>query len=570
MAKRLLILIFFLGLKPIISWSQDSLRDNQLRSLIKQYGQAEVTIPYPGSRAMENLSESVSVASVRGKYVFLNISPRTIEWFISSGYNYDIVKRPDYKGLISAGSVSQAMEWQSYPTYTQYDSIMRHFTTAYPSLCHIDTIGTTVKGKYVLALKISDNAGTDEDEPEVFFSSSIHGDEVAGYVLMLRLADWLLKNYSTDLRARNLVDNLEIWINPLANPDGTYLSGNTITYPVRDNANGYDLNRNFPDPATPYNSFHPEQKETTDMVRFMRKHQFVISANFHSGEEVVNYPWDKWLGKLHADNSWFNSISRAYADTVHRYSGTGYMTFLDNGVTRGAVWYQIYGGRQDFITWELQGREVTIEIDITKDTPAAQLELLWQYNWRSFLGYLENALYGVHGIVQDEDTFHPLRAKVFISGHDVDSSQVYSDTINGRFIRLLYPGTWNLTFSAKGYMDTTVFNVIVLPGQKTELSIKMKAITTEIDTTERDKPLLYPNPVSSILKIKLPENICGTVNVRIINQSGSLMAELRKNYQFGFPGDIDVTGLAAGGYTIIFTNTATGVTYRSRFIVTGK
>ena len=43
-------------------------------------------------------------------------------------------------------------------------------------------------------------------------------------------------------------------MNPLANPDGTYRPGNTISSPVRGNANGYDLNRNFPDPVTPYYS----------------------------------------------------------------------------------------------------------------------------------------------------------------------------------------------------------------------------------------------------------------------------------------------------------------------------
>ncbi|MCK7536337.1 MAG: hypothetical protein MZV63_37830 [Marinilabiliales bacterium] len=85
-------------------------------------------------------------------------------------------------------------------------------------------------------------------EPEVFYTSTIHGDETAGFILMLRLADYLLKNYNTDSRVKDLVDNLEIWINPLANPDGTYRSGNYIISPVRFNANGYDLNRNFPDP----------------------------------------------------------------------------------------------------------------------------------------------------------------------------------------------------------------------------------------------------------------------------------------------------------------------------------
>ena len=74
---------------------------------------------------------------------------------------------------------------------------------------------------------------------------------------------------------------------------------------------------------------------------------------------------------------------------------------MDNGVTNGADWYVIYGGRQDFVTYELQGREVTIELDDEYVTPAAQLNSLWEYNCRSLLGYLENALYGIHGYVKD-------------------------------------------------------------------------------------------------------------------------------------------------------------------------
>ncbi len=111
------------------------------------------------------------------------------------------------------------------------------------------------------------------------------------------------------------MDNLEIWINPLANPDGTYGLGNTISSPTRYNANGYDLNRNFPDPITPNTV---KQKETLDMIRFMRKHKFVLSANFHSGSEVVNYPWDRWLSILHADDRG-SIVSADLMPTLHMF-----------------------------------------------------------------------------------------------------------------------------------------------------------------------------------------------------------------------------------------------------------
>ena len=574
MTKRLLILSLLFARVITLSWSQDANKDNQLRNLVIEYRQAEVTIPYPGSVVMDILTKNVSITSVKDKKVIINLSPRTIDWFIAGNFNYLILDREDNKGIVSAKSIIQAMDWQSYPTYSQYDSIMRNFASAYPSLCHLDTIGKSINGKYVLALKISDNPSLNEDEPKVFYSSTIHGDETGGFVLMLHFADYLLKNYNLDTRVKNLVDNLEIWINPLANPDGTYGTGNAISSSsTRYNANGYDLNRNFPDPVTPYTSSNIEQKETIDMVRFMRKHRFVISANFHAGDEVVNYPWDYFYNKkskYHADNTWFKSISRAFADTVHVYGPAGYMTELDNGITFGADWYSITGGRQDFITWNLQGREVTIELDVNKETPAAQLTLLWQYNWRSLMGYLENALFGIHGLVKDAHTSVPVPAKVFISGHDVDSSQVYSDTLSGSFTRMLAPGAWNLTFSAKGYHDTTINNVQVVARQRTDLAVEMRSITSSIDSVDSEIPLLFPNPASSFIMAKLPEKLSGKVNIKIISQSGMKVADYFKDFLSGYPLEIDLRGLAGGEYTIIFKNTASGILYRGRIVVIGR
>jgi len=565
MTRRFLILLVVLISFALRCNSQNLNNDGRLRDIVSQYRQAEVTIPFTDYKSLDDLTRKVSILSVKNKTVYISLSPLTVEWFITQKYDYLIIEKTDSKGIISALNVSQAMEWDTYPSYTQYDSIMQSFQTLYPSLCHLDTIGTSVNGKLVLALKISDNAAIDEDEPEVFYSSTMHGDETGGFVLMLRLADYLLKNYNLNSRVKNLVDNLEIWINPLANPDGTYYAGNTISLSsTRYNANGIDLNRNFPDPLNP---FIVPEKETVDMINFMRKHKFVISANFHSGAEVVNYPWDRWLSKIHADDSWFNSISRAYADTVHVYSGPAYMSDLNNGVTRGAEWYIVYGGRQDFMTYELHGREVTIELDGQYITPAAQLTLLWQNNYRSLLGYLENALYSVHGVVLNANTSAPVPAKVFIAGHDKDSSQVYSDTLTGSFVRLLAPGSWNLTFSAAGYNNLTMSNIVVVSGENTDIIVNMIPILNSIDTTNPEIPLLYPNPATTEMKAVLPEKIIGTVRVRIINQAGMLMSDYNIETVKGVPVLIDLRRLSGGTYSIIFSNVFSNISYRGRFIV---
>ena len=564
MRRDFLILLVALLLWPVEIYSQENINNEKLRDLVRIYGQAEVTIPFTNRNDVSYLSRKLSVYTVKEKQVYISLSPLTLEWFINQSLNYTIIENGDMKGLVTANSLSQAMEWETYPDYTQYDSIMHYFSTHYPSLCRLDTIGLSINNRLVLALKISDNAATDENEPEVLYTSTMHGDETGGFVLMLRFIDYLLKNYDAIQGVRNLVDNLEIWINPLANPDGTYRSGNTITSPVRVNASGADLNRSFPDPLDP-SIVVP--KENIDMIKFMRKHRFVISANFHSGAEVINYPWDRWFTKYHADDEWFLDISRAYVDTVHYYSETGYMTDESDGVTRGADWYIVYGGRQDYVTWELQGREVSVELDRIKLTPAAQLGLLWLYNRNSLLAYLENALYGIHGQVRDSSTYTPLSAKVFISGHDKDSSHVYSDTLYGSFVRMLAPGSYNLLFSAEGYVNKVVSNITIQAGQREDLIVDLLPHINNIEIPVSGAPIIYPNPASNTLHSILPEGVAGNINVKISSYSGKIVREYNTYCQRGIPVITDVTRLPGGSYVIIFTSNETGKKSKGRFIV---
>jgi hypothetical protein len=564
MAFKKLILFSILIPMTLLLVGQDNGSDNRLIECIKRYGQVEVTIPYSAVPSMNDLTLNVSITSVKDKKVFITLSESSVSWFILQKYEYSIVERSDSKGVVTARNTAEAMTWQAYPSYTQYDSIMHYFSTAYPSICHLDTIGKSINGRYVLVLKISDNVNSHEDEPEVFYSSTMHGDELVGYVLMLRLADYLTKNYFVSAKAKALVDSLEIWINPLANPDGTYYSGNKIVYPTRGNARGKDLNRNFPDPFLPSLVM---EKETSDMVTFMKKHKFVISANFHSGSEVVNYPWDRWFSRIHADDTWFNSISRAYADTVHIYSGPAYLNQETNGVTRGAAWYVITGGRQDYITFERQGREVTIELDNEKETPAPQIELLWQYNYRSLINYLKNAIYGIHGTVRDFHTNANIEARVFITGHDKDSSHVYSNSSDGRFIRLLSPGIYNLKFSAAGYRDTIVTGVNVVNNVRTNLNVKMISIASQIDANFSADPVIFPNPTTGSVNVHLPQTISGSVNVRISDQSGRVVLNFNIFSNLNDPIIIDMQNISSGIYFMVFTSNESGKVCKGKLII---
>jgi len=559
--SRLIVIAFLISLSDWC-FSQYVSNIELLRKIVSESGQAEVAIPEPGRQELDKISQSFSISSVRNDEVRIKLSPFDIDRFIDLRFEFRIIERPGAKGIISRQPLEKVMEWEGYPSYSQYESIMRYYASEYPSICVLDTIGTSIMGRAILVLKISDNCREDEPEPEVFYTSTMHGDETAGFVLMLRLAGYLLENYSSDDRIRKIADNLEIWINPLANPDGTYRDGDYIVSPVRNNAAGYDLNRNFPDPWYPGVI---RQKETIDMMRFLTARRFALSANFHSGEEVVNYPWDRWPYD-HADKDWFYSISRAWADTVHLHSEKGYMDFLDNGVTNGYSWYTVYGGRQDYVTYQLSGREITVELDTIDFTPEDRLSDLWEYNYRSMLNYIENALYGIHGFVRDAVTGEPVAAMIYINRHDIDNSQVFADSATGFFTRFLEPGAWDLSFIADGYHGTTITDVQVSDFQTTYLEVKINPVLNIADTISRIQPYFYPNPAAGFVKVVLPDYLHGNLNVKIYNSSGMIISDFDDKTISGFPLSLDIRMLVKGSYFVVFRNKATGRTGTGRFI----
>jgi len=545
-------------------YGQVSHRGDDIRQTIVKYGQAEVIIEYPGFNTMSDLASRYDVSSCNGKNAVLCLSQRTGEHFITSGIKYRLILPEERKGFYTASSAAEAMQWQTYPTWKHYDTIMHIIARKWPEVCRLDTIGFSIMGRAVMALKISDNVNDDENEPSVMLSASIHGDETGCFVIMMRLAEYLASESSKGGLAEALTAGLQIWINPLANPDGMYRNNDTIIYPVRTNSAGYDLNRNFPDPEV---TSPPLQRETTDMIRFMSKHRFVLSANLHAGVEVVNYPWDKWT-RQHPDDGWFNDISRRYADTVHLSADAGYMTFLENGVTRGSLWYVVRGGRQDFITYSFGGREVTIEMDDIKMTPGPGLESLWKWNHRSLLRYLAEALYGVHGVVTDAVNGMPVGAGIFITGHDSDSSHVYSDTLTGGFSRLLAPGTYDFTVTAEGYTPYTFTTTVSSYDyyEFREIMLDPEEIIIYPDPPESGL-LIFPDPSAGQFSILPPKSVAGDIMVTLTSMAGAEIRSFRTAALPGLPVRCDIPGLPAGIYIVSVRKLPYGPLVRGKVLI---
>ncbi|KAJ9576205.1 hypothetical protein L9F63_006938 [Diploptera punctata] len=129
----------------------------------------------------------------------------------------------------------------------------------------------------------------------------MHGDETVGRQLMIFLAQYLLNNYGIEERVTHIVNTTDIFLMPSLNPDGYEASEegrceSRSGFEGRVNANGVDLNRDFPDQFDNNNTdvdiLGGRQNETAAIMTWIVSNPFVLSGNLHGGAVVASYPYD--------------------------------------------------------------------------------------------------------------------------------------------------------------------------------------------------------------------------------------------------------------------------------------
>lgn len=484
--------------------------------------------------------------------------------FLRRNINFEIIGPVQLRSLKMADSINEMENWDAYPTYRVYENMMAEFERKYPELCRIDTIlSSTPSGNYsILVAKISDNVVESENEPQFLYSSTIHGNETGGFILMLRLIDHLLKNYSKDQLIRELVDEVEIWICPLANPDGTYFksvpAGSTIINAKRSNLLNVNLNRNYPDPNTgPHPDGNIYQAETLAFMTFADRHHFNMGANFHSGAELLNYPWDAWVSddNPNADADWWEKVCTDYVDTARIVNKTYMTSDFADGVSEGGDWYVINGGRQDYMNFFKKCREVTIEIDNESITQTQNLNEKWNENYRSMLNFIRESTFGLRGIITDSVTGQPMKAMVWVNGYDQenDSSQVYSALPVGNYHKYMIEGNYNITFSASGYYPKTFDEVVLKNGIATTLNVDLVPVSNWINEENTLSQIeIYPNPASEVLNIDSTPVSIGKLTVSVYSSTGqSVFGHIQINT--GTNESIDISKFTNGLYILKIT-----------------
>ncbi len=234
----------------------------------------------------------------------------------SEGYSVEVVHE-DVEEYYASRLLTAAPEpFGGYKTLSQIYDYLDAMILSHPDIVTDRiSIGQTIEGRDIYAVKISDNPDVDEDEPELSFNSLTHAREVITPEVLLYFMDHLTDNYGIDPDITDIVDNREIWFVLVVNPDGYYY--NELSKPSgggmwrknrRDNPDGsygVDLNRNFgyawgyddigsspvPDDETYRGTAAFSEPETQVMRDFEAAHNFVLEVAYHSYSDYILFPW---------------------------------------------------------------------------------------------------------------------------------------------------------------------------------------------------------------------------------------------------------------------------------------
>lgn len=266
-----------------------------------------------------------------------------------------------------------------YPSHAQITQKLQNAVAKRPSIMKLISIGKSVKGLDLWVVKISDNVTVDEVEPEFKYISSMHGDEITGRELTVSLIEEIAQKYGSDKEITELVNNSEIYIMPSMNPDGSELK-------QRANAKGSDLNRNFPDMTRDRESSPTgRQVETQLLMKFQAGRQFALSANFHGGTIVMNYPWDSTYDR-HPMDAFVQELATIYAEENPEMIRS---TEFKGGITNGADWYVVKGGMQDWSYVWHNDLQLTVELSHEKWPDYSEIPDFYKSNRDAMISYMK-------------------------------------------------------------------------------------------------------------------------------------------------------------------------------------
>lgn len=479
------------------------------------YAQTEMVVRISNPSASElNFIKSNKLeitAFHENKFVDILINPSVLDQINQLNFEYTITQTHQQ----NIENLGRDKDIVGYRTYDEVLEELNQLVADYPAILSLHDIGDS-KGKIyfndgmenyedyqhdIWMIKISDNVNESEDEPAVYYFGAHHAREPISTEVVMGIIYHLTEGYGVDDEITNMVNEAEIYLVPMVNPDGhevvldqlnTYwrknISDNDENGMLNFNSgsqDGVDPNRNYAwewggegssgDPtAETYRGTEAFSEPETQVIRdLLAAHHFTSGISYHSYSELVLWPYAYSDNAVAPDHEALEEMGVEMAATIPRIIGSGnYIAEQANDL------YPAAGVTGDYCYGEHGIFHILIELAQEFIPPAPQVPNIVADNIEAAMIVLNRAnKQTVRGHVYDAVTMEPLVATIEVEG--IDGMQNFrkpykSNAEYGSYYRLLTSGTKTVTFSAYGYISQTFDDVEILDEEATILDVYLE------------------------------------------------------------------------------------------------
>jgi hypothetical protein len=435
-----------------------------------------VRVPIPERASLQRLQDLDLDFAYQGlkDYVDLVVDEQQLGILKERGFTYQLLPTIDRARLFDP----------AYHTYEHMVAYLDSLHREYPEITAVHQIGASQQLHIpIYATKISDNAALDEDEFTVLYDGMHHAREPLGMECCLLLVRHLLENYGKDPLVTTAVNELEIWVVPILNPEGyKYIVDNDLGSPwwrknQRDNNgngrfdvtfDGVDLNRNYDYrwseggsgdmTSWTYRGPAPFSEAETQAKRdLVLRERFLCSISYHSYAEEIYYARGVY-GSTIPETPLLDAFAAAVANRIPRLGGGFYEPGgRTNATNQSYPWAFAVAGVY----------ELLIETGTEFIPPGPVARRVAADNLAGALYLLEKTVAGpgVYGHVRDAETGAPVAAEVSILEYDRPGmTPRRAEARYGRFHRFAAPGVYTLRAWAPGFLPVTEHVTVASDG----------------------------------------------------------------------------------------------------------
>ncbi|HET6666689.1 MAG TPA: M14 family metallopeptidase, partial [Intrasporangium sp.] len=278
--------------------------------------------------------------SAAGIKVDLVLTPKERDYLRARGINPQLTRVKGGQTLKEFAAAQAANGFQVWRSWDEPGGIRDQLVQTAannPQVAKLVKIGTTIQGRDILAIKLTQGANgiADGSRPAVLYSATQHAREWIATEVDRRLMNWYVDRWrANDPAVRSLLQTTELWFVPVANPDGyqfTFDSERLWRKNLRDingdgqitPGDGVDLNRNFPNhwaydeegsssiaSSETYRGTAPvSEPETAAMKGLLDRIGFAFQVNYHSNGQWLLYAEGWQIGTPTADDPIYYAMS---------------------------------------------------------------------------------------------------------------------------------------------------------------------------------------------------------------------------------------------------------------------